>query len=229
MNLRDWFTTLPLLSQVNKYQFYIPGYTEALSLFSEVRVVMGEDWISGVPSDLQQHFYKVKFPCYFIPIFVGENCYGFVLKGFSKTTPRFCTNLLLPGCEKIKGGEIIVLVEGIKDCYIPMLACKGLPVVVIPLLTSVPSLGLLEFLRDAGCRVLYIPDSDDHVSNHKARFFELCGKAGIKSGFYELPSNGSVCAFKDYGDFFSPNLRTLVLNDAKRLRSYLQGLGGGIG
>ena len=218
MVFRDFFSALPLVNQVNPYQFYIEGYTESLRLFSDVRVVLDEGWLSGVPLDLQDYFFRVNFPCYFIPIFSGNNCYGFVVKGFRKETPRFCTNMFLPGCERIKGGEVVVLVEGLKDAYTPLLLCKDLPAVVIPMLTAVPSKELLSFFKSMGCSVLYVPDNDGYRNDHKARFYELCGKVGIMGSVFE------VSQVKDFGDFFSPVYRSAVLSEGKRLRETLKGL-----
>ena len=219
MGFRDFFSTLPLVSQVPRRQFYVKGYTEALSLFSDVRVVLNEEWMSGVPHDLLEYFYRVKFPCYFIPIFRENNCFGFVVKGFSKETPRFCTNnMLLPGCERIKGGEVVVLVEGCKDCMIPMLALKGLYAVVIPMLTAVPSREFLGFLKEMKCTVVYASDNDEYRANHTARFYELCGKIGLLCFIYDLKGS------KDFGDFFDISTRDSVLSEGKRLREVVKSL-----
>ena len=219
MDFRGFFNALPLLHQVDIYHFYIKGYTEALQNFSEVRVVLLGEWLSGVPDNLKEYFFRVGFPCYIIPIFQGSNCYGFVVKGFNKETPKFCTNMLLPGCERITGGEIVVFVEGFKDSYVPMVALKDLPVVVVPMLTSVPSKELLEALKGANCSVLFVPDADSYIGNHKARFFELCGKIGIHGDVFELGGGA-----KDFGDFFDPGLRTGVLIEGKRLREKVKSL-----
>ena len=218
MGFRDFFSALPLIGQVDSYHFYIPGYTEALKQFSEVRVVLSEEWLSGVPYDLLDYFYQTRFPCYFVPVFGGDSCFGFVLKGFGKATPRFCTNGLLPGCERVKGGELVVLVEGFKDSYIPMMVSKGLPVVVIPMLTAVPSRDLLGFLKEYKCPVVYVPDSDEHKRDHLARFYELCGKVGVVGTVFEM--NG----IKDFGDFFNPVFRSVALGEGKRLREVLRSL-----
>lgn len=218
MGFRDFFSNLPLVSQVPRQQFYVEGYTEAFSLFSDVRVVMTEEWLSGVPSDLKDYFFRVRFPCYFVPIFKGDECFGFVVKGFSKETPRFCTNMLLPGCERITGGEVVVFVEGFKDCYVPMMAVRGLPVVVVPMLTAVPSREFLGYLKDLHCSVVYVPDNDEYRRDHSARFFELCGKVGILS--HEFLASG----FKDFGDFFRRGSREAVLLEGKRLRDVIKGL-----
>jgi len=216
MDFRDFFSSLPLVSQVDPYRFYVPGYTESLKLFSDARVIMGEEWLSGMPYDLQDYAFKVQFPCYFIPIFKGSDCYGFVMKGFSKFTPRFCTNALLPGCEHITGGELIILVEGFKDAYLPMLACRNMPVVVIPMLTSVPSKELLAFLHSMGCSVLFVSDNDSHRANHLARFFELAGSVGIKASKFDLRS------LEDFGDFFLTSKRDQAVIEAHSLRDVVR-------
>jgi len=219
MGFRDFYSLLPLIDQVDPYRFYVKGYTEALKLFSGVRVVLDEGWLNGVPPDLQDYFFRVKFPCYFIPIFRDSNCFGFVVKGFQKETPRFCTNnKYLPGCERIHGGEVVVLVEGIKDSYLPFLACKGLPVVVIPMLTAIPSKDLLGFLKEMGCSLVFVPDNDVYKGDHVSRFYELCGKVGVKGFVFEL--NG----IKDFGDFFVSESRGWVLGEGKRLREMVKGM-----
>jgi hypothetical protein len=218
MGLKEFFLSLPLIDQVPINQFFVPGYTESLKLFSEVRVVLSDEWLQGVPYELQDYFYKVGFPCYFIPIFTVRSCYGFVAKGFGKHTPRFSTNMLLPGCEKITGGETVVLCEGFKDCFLPMLACKDLPVVVLPMLTAVPSKDLLSLLASYGNSVIFVPDNDDHAGNHLARFFELCGKTGVNGFQFRLSQVG------DFGDFFETELRGRALQEAKKLRSFVSSM-----
>jgi hypothetical protein len=209
------------MDQVDPYYLYIKGYTESLRLFSGVRVVLSEDWLQGVPGDLQDYFFKVKFPLYFIPIFVNRNCYGFVVKGFSKHTPRFATNLYLPGCERIKGGETVVLVEGFKDAYVPMLACRGLHAVVVPLLTAVPSVGLMGYFHSLGCRVVIVPDNDEHRGDHLGRYYEICGRERMPAGCFDLRG------LKDFGEVFdSPESKAIALAEGKRLREMLKGMEG---
>jgi hypothetical protein len=192
-------------------------------LFSEVRVVLSDEWLQGVPHDLQDYFYKVGFPCYFVPIFTGRNCFGFVAKGAGKYTPRFATNMLLPGCERLRGDgkETVVFVEGFKDAYLPMLSCKDLPVVVLPMLTAVPSESLLSLLRQYGCRVVMVPDNDDNAGNHLSRFYELCGKTGVKGSQFRLSQVG------DFGDFFRPGSREAALKEAKKFRGFISRVAAG--
>jgi hypothetical protein len=215
MSFKDVFVALPTIDQVNTSSFYIHGYSQALCLFSEVRVVYSADWLQGMSEELKAYFIKVGFPNFVVPIFRGYNCYGFVVKGFGKMTPKFCTNELLPGCERLKGGEIVVLVEGFKDCYLPMLACKGLPVVVLPMLTAVPSKELMGALKVSGCRIVSVPDNDEHVANHSARFMELCGKVQIAGTIF------NISGVKDFGGFFDPESRVQAMAEAKRLRGFI--------
>jgi hypothetical protein len=171
-----------------------------------------------VAVDLQDYFYKVGFPCYFVPIFTGRNCFGFVVKGFGKYTPRFATNMLLPGCERLRGGETVLFCEGFKDCFLPMLACRGLPVVVLPMLTAVPSREMLSLLAGYGDQIVMVPDNDDHAGDHLGRFFELCGKTRAKGFQFRLSQVG------DFGDFFNPELRVKALQEAKKLRGFISNL-----
>jgi hypothetical protein len=218
MGLKEFFLSLPLIDQVPVSQFFVPGYTESLKLFSEVRVVLSDEWLRGVPRELQDYFYKVGFPCYFVPIFTGRNCFGFVAKGFGKYTPRFSTNMLLPGCERIRGGETVIFCEGFKDCFLPMLACGDLPVVVLPMLTAVPGRDLLSLLAGYGCPVILVPDNDGHAGDHLGRFFELCGKTGARGFEFRLSQVG------DFGDFFNPVLRARALQEARKLREFVSSL-----
>jgi len=218
MGLFEFYQSLPSIESITPYQFYIKGYTEALKQFSDVRVVLSEEWLQGVPLDLRDYFYRVGFPNYFIPIFLQEDCFGFVLKGFSKETPRFGTNMLLPGCERIMPGGLVLLVEGIKDTYLPLQACRGLPVTVLPMLTAVPGRELLAWFKEHNCAVLYVPDNDDRRADHVSRFAEVCGKVGIRNSLFLLEQVG------DFGEFFETTKRIAVLEEGKRLRKLVQSL-----
>jgi hypothetical protein len=216
MPLKDIFVAIPTIDQVLVSQFYIPGYTESLRIFSEVRVVPSGDWLEGVSEIFKSYFIKVGFPCYLVPIFQGGACYGFVVKSFGKFTPRFCTNDLLPGCERLRGGEVVIFVEGFKDCFCPMLACKGLSAVVLPMLTALPGRALLGRLKSLGCRVVFVPDNDENFLDHVARFSELCGREQIGGSVFCLEG------IKDFGDFFgSLDGRAAALREAKRLRRFI--------
>jgi hypothetical protein len=216
MSLKDFFISLPTMDQVSVSRFYIPGYTESLTLFSEVRVVFSPDWLQGVSEELKAYFIKAGFPCYMVPIFRGGSCYGFVVKGHGKLTPKFCTNEMIPGCERLREGGIVVFVEGFKDAYCPMVACKGLSAVVLPMLTSLPRRAFLGWLKTLKCRVVFIPDNDDHVLDHSARFNELCGKEQVTGRVFRLDG------IKDFGTFFeSSGGRVASLQEAKRLRGFI--------
>jgi hypothetical protein len=215
VSLKDFFISLPGIDQVSRSQFYIQGYTEALGLFSEVRVVFSPDWLQEVSEELKSYFMKVGFPCYLVPIFREHNCYGFVVKGLAKLTPKFSTNELAPGCERLKRGQVVILVEGFKDCYVPMMAFRGDFVTVLPMLTSLPTKALLGMLNDLDCRVILVPDNDGHAGNHSARFSELCGKVQVRGSVFRTEG------IKDFGDFFLPEFRQTALAEARRLRRFV--------
>jgi hypothetical protein len=118
----------------------------------------------------------------------------------------------------LRGGETIIFVEGFKDAYLPMLSCSGLPVVVLPMLTGVPSKDLLSMLAQQGSQVVLVPDNDDHAGDHLARFYELCGKTGASGFQFRLSEVG------DFGDFFKPELRGKALKEAKKLRGFISQL-----
>jgi hypothetical protein len=91
-------------------------------------------------------------------------------------------------------------------------------VIVVPLLTALPGKELLQMLARMGCSAVLVPDNDEHTGNHLARFYELCGKCGIKGSSFRLSQ------VKDFGDFFNPEFRTVSLSEAKRLREFLVGV-----
>jgi hypothetical protein len=201
--LQHFYESLPSLSAVSS--FYIPGYTEALSFFSGVRVIPHSSFIEGTDMMVfKKYFFALKaLPVYFIPIFRKRKCYGFVLRGAEvKFTPRFCTNFLLPGCERIENGDIVFIVEGLKDSG-PLLM---LGVKTIPCLTSAPSVELLRWLKLKNCKVYIIPDWDEHLKEHVQVIRERLQEAGyveFRKDFFIhiLAQRGVKC---DLGDFFCP-------------------------
>jgi len=205
----DFFRSLPKISSVPFSRFYIPGYSETLlHTFSDVRVVLSQEWLSGCPAELHDYAYRTYFPTYFVPIFLGETCYGFVLRGGSvKFTPRFCTNYLLPGCESVTPGNRVVLVEGFKDAY----TLRRAGVSAIPMLGSMPPSGILGWFQSMGVSVVFVPDFDDaEVQSNQVRgFTDKAIKAKLCFRVLAFPCGGPA---GDLGDFFSAN--PLVRADA---------------
>jgi hypothetical protein len=100
-----------------------------------------------------------------------------------------------------------------------MLAMSGMDVVVLPMLSSVPSKGFLGLLHELNCGAVFVPDNDSHRGDHMASFHGLCGKHDIRGYTFQ------VSGIKDFGEFFdggSP--RAVALAEAKRLRNFVQSL-----
>jgi hypothetical protein len=149
--------------------FYIKGYTEALSFFRGVRVIPSEDFLSSCPPEFRYHFEvvdhstgtKISYPSYYVPIKVGNEHFGFVLK-----SPAF---KLTTGESWWKGFKVVnldalydprpfvILVEGIKDSYLFLKA--GLPVVCM--LTAGPSQDFLQECARLGKTVFFAGDNDE--------------------------------------------------------------------
>ena len=210
----DFFRQLPRLADTLP-GFYVPGYTESLETFSEVRVIPSAEWLSGCPAELHDYAYRTYFPTYFVPIFLGETCYGFALRGGSvKFTPRFCTNFLLPGCERVTAGCRVVLVEGFKDAY----TLRRAGVLAIPMLGSMPPSGILGWFQSMGVSVVFVPDFDDAgvQSNQVRGFTDKAAKAKLCFNVLAFPCGGPA---GDLGDFFSgsPIVRADALARAKEV------------
>jgi hypothetical protein len=197
--LLSFYQSLPSIEAVSN--FYIKGYTESLKLFSGVKVVPHSDFIES--SDAKQFsklFFAIRqLPCYFVPIFVGRSCYGFVLRSAAeKFTPRFNTSLnrYVPGCEGIQAGDTVFMCEGFKDCGpLRLLGLKA-----IPFLTAVPTLELLKWLKTLNCKVVIIPDNDTHRDTHVQQIAKRFKDSGFvnKQDWFWYPLSG----VKDTGEFF---------------------------
>jgi len=214
----DFFRSLPKISSVPFPQFYVRGYSETLlQTFSDVRVILSPEWLSGCPAEFHDYAYRVYFPAYFVPIFWGETCYGFALRGGSvKFTPRFCTNYLLPGCESVVPGCRVVLVEGFKDAY----TLRRAGALAIPMLGSMPPSGLLGWFQSLGVSVVFAPDFGEAQaqSNQVRVFTDKAARAKLRFKVMALPCGGLA---GDLGDFFNPDqpIRADALAKAKDVLS----------
>jgi hypothetical protein len=219
MDLGTLYAQLPKMDDVPVQRFYVPGYTEALRMYKGVRIVLDVSWLTGLEESLKAYFIEAGFPCYFIPICVQHDCYGFVVKSFGKRTPVFCTTFYRPNMEFVTKESVVCMVEGIKDSYILLKA--GLT--VVPTLASIPSKAVLEFYRDLGCRVVFIPDHDEHEQDFISQFQVKCSKLTPRLGRYSIFTMEGPVGL-DFGDFFKPECRLLVLANAKRLVQTVRGL-----
>lgn len=206
MDMGEFYRSLCLLE---KSDFYVRGYTEALALYTGVRVVPDISYISGLSEDHRRYFISVGFPCYFIPIINRLNsCFGYVLKGREKKTPRNCTNFLLPGTDGVYENDIVVLVEGIKDSYI----LRKIGLKAIPMLTSNPSEALLWWFRSHNNKVLFIPDNDMYLQRSVDNFVKKA--KNVKLEYYIHKIDG----VKDLGEVFdSIESKSIVLDNTRAI------------
>lgn len=212
----NFFLSLPKL-QDYKGGLYIPGYTETLGLIDGVRVIPNKGFTEQVSSFLQRYFISLEFPYYYIPIKKGKVHYGFILKGQEKKTIKWSNYHKVFNMEAIwDDRDYIFLVEGIKDAY--LLLRLNQP--VISVLTSMPSRGLLEEIKETGKKVIFIPDNDKAGSNARLRFLKLCFDVGVRGEVY------SISRVKDLGDFFDLSLRDLVYEEMREIKRRYIDVGG---
>lgn len=215
MSFLSFYQKLPTIDQ---FPFYIKGYTEALKTFKGVRVIPNASFLTDFPSQFHSFAFSTSFPSYFLPLFMGENCYGFVLKGpTKKRTPQFSTVPLLPGLNEVKPNSIVLLCEGFKDVY--LLRMMGLT--ALPILTAVPSQGVLRYLARLRCRVIFVPDNDETRETHILSFEKVISSLQTALHYSVFHITGT----KDLGGVFdSENDRTWALFNAKVLYNEVQGL-----
>ncbi len=171
----------------------------------------------------KKYFFALKgFPVYFIPIFRDRKCYGFIMRGsIEKFTPRFCTTFLNPGCERIIDGCTVFMAEGIKDVG-PLLS---LGLISVPMLTAVPNLLLLKWFKHKHCRVIIVPDCDEHTRGHIKQIAKRFKEAGFDGHNidYHISLIAAPSGYKksDLGDWYDVN--PIVHEQAKHnLRQVVQ-------
>jgi len=207
MKLNEFYNSLPTGKQSS---IYIPYYTEALTTFQGVRVVPSYEFVLELDKKYKQYFKHIQFPCYFIPIHVNNECYGFVLKALEKKTPRFYTKNYLPGLELVKPGQPVVLVEGIKDTYI----LRAAKIPCVPMLTDTISEFTFNFFQKNNCPVIYCPDNDPIQESNIKNFIKK---------FQEKGHTFKLNYVKDLGDFFGPDREKAILA-AKEVISFYRTL-----
>lgn len=212
MTLLELYSSLPTIEQVPS--FYVPGYTESLKTYTGVRVIPDPSFIDGVSKVDLTYLKSVGFPCYFIPLMLHNNCYGYVLKGREKKTPRRHTKNVFPGQTEVTENDVVCLVEGFKDSYL----LRKIGIHAIPMLTSEPCKELLTYLETYHCRLVFIPDNDQFRSNFIESFKKSISNFEIPYFIYKLDG------VKDLGDFFLPELRDLALVQAKKIRKITRAL-----
>ncbi len=214
MSFLSFYQKLPTLSQMPS--FYVPGYTESLKTFKGVRVVPDLSFLEGFPRKFMSFVQTTFFPFYFIPLYLGENVYGFTLKGTQKMTPNFTTIPILPGQSEVEPGQTVILSEGFKDVY--LFRIMGIP--ALPCLTSVPPAAVLKYLSKINCSVIFVPDNDKHQNSHILKFQKTV--ASIRCPLkYEV---FSLKGCKDLGGFFdSESERVQSLINFKVIQNLLRG------
>jgi hypothetical protein len=225
--LANFYQSLPRPGDVPG--FYIHGYTEALKYFSGVRVVPHSTFIEGTDAmQFKRYFMALKsLPVYFIPIFQERKTYGFVLKsGAVKFTPKFCTCELLPGCERVKDRDTVFMAEGIKD--VGPLLMAGYK--AVPMLTAIPSVGLLKRFKGMGCKVVIIPDCDTHLREHVKRMgqrFKEAGYEGHEKDFlFVFLDNPDGAEKHDLGEYYDPGLPgEIALGSLKKIVKTVKAIG----
>ncbi len=214
MSFLSFYQKLPSINEFSS--FYVPGYTESLKTFKGVRVIPDVSFLGGFPTQFMGFLQTTLLPLYFIPLYIGENVYGFALKGIKKMTPNFFTVPILPGQSEIESGQTVILSEGFKDVY--LFRIMGIP--ALPCLTSVPSAIVLKYLSKLNCSVLFIPDNDEHRNSHILKFQRTVSsiQAPLKYEIFNL------MGCKDLGGFFdSESERTQSLINFKVVQNQLRG------
>ncbi len=214
MSFLSFYQKLPTLNQVPS--FYIPGYTESLKTFKGVRVIPDLSFLEGFPPQFTSFLKTTFLPLYFVPLYIGENVYGFTLKGLKKMTPSFTTIPILPGQSEIKPGQTVILSEGFKDVY--LFRVMGIP--ALPCLTSIPSSAVLKYLAKIDCSVIFIPDNDEYQNKHILKFQKTVSiiQSPLKYEIFNLRG----C--KDLGGFFdSESERAQSLINFKIVQNLLEG------
>lgn len=214
MTLLEFYSSLPTLEQMPG--FYVPGYTEALKTFPGVRVIPDPSFVEGMgkADSIYLLSNQLTWPRYFIPLMLGNNCYGYVLKGREKRTPRRHTKNVFPGQTEVVSRDVVCLVEGIKDAYL----LRAIGIHCIPMLTSEPCKELLVYLETKQCQLVFIPDNDQYRDNFIESFKKSISNFEIPYFIYKLE------VVKDLGDFFLPELRDAALQNAKKIHKIVRAL-----
>lgn len=150
--------------------FYIRGYTEALAYFKGVRVIPSEEYVQSLSGDVRYLFHStnsegqsLSFPAYYVPIKMGREHYGFVIKSKGiKMTPSvsWWSGFKVTNLDALLDPRpYVVLVEGIKDAYLWLRS--GHPVVVMT--TARISKAFLEECKVRGKRWLFFAGDNDEA------------------------------------------------------------------
>ena len=202
--MRDFYTSLPTLEQVDfsKIDNLSSPYLQCFKQYKGVRVLPDESYVPTVPGPLQAFVDKVRIPCYVMPLYIKDQCYGFLLRSVHppqgdlyKMTPRFCTlPFLLPGVSDIKKGDTVYIQEGLKDSF--LLRHKGLK--TISMMSSGIGESVYKLLSQLNCKVVITPDYDEEAQwlIFVESFIKQCVKYKIPYRIHKLS------LVNDLGQFF---------------------------
>lgn len=199
LQLLELYSSLPLPSPK---LLYIPGYTEALTGVTGIRIIPTYDFTAMLPGIYRRFFDTMTYPCYYIPVKIGSAHYGFILKGIDKMTSRYSSYYPFFNMDSLLSDKpYVFLVEGIKDAGI--FIERGEP--VISILTSGISPEHAALFRQFNKCPIIIPDNDGAGKKGARRLVNRDNSLGI-SVFYV-----HVHGHKDMGNYYdSPNLRSFV-------------------
>lgn len=204
------------LPKIDQSDLYVKGYTESLKLVEGVRVVPDSCFISSVPSQYLKYFLMLEPPYYYIPVKIGRAHYGFWLKGQAKETfgiSNYYRYFNLDALEN-KNFPFIIIVEGIKDAYLPLKA--GYPTIALG--TASFSKNFLQLLKDKGKFPIFIPDSpdfDEAGRKAKEKFYKVTRELQMTSFCFSLHGH------KDLGDYFDPEYQAFVLESFTKIKNYV--------
>lgn len=182
--------------------FYLPGYTEALSYVQGVKVIPSYEFAKEMPYPYNGVIATIPFPCYYIPIKLGKAHYGFICKSYDKQTPRYSTYYPFFNLDALLDHRSYVfVVEGVKDAGIFLE--RGEP--VISMLTSGMGKDHAKMFVEFKKTPIFLPDNDSpgragvrEFCSHHAKRLKLAPCVVLASGH------------KDMGDYYLPDKRLFV-------------------
>jgi hypothetical protein len=214
--MKEFYLSLPDQKQ---FSFFVPYYTPILQKFDYVRIVPDQTFVKGfVDSEYENAFFKVDYPCYYIPIKKDNVHWGFILKGQGKHTPSYTNWVRCFNFDSLFGpDQYVCLVEGMKDAGI--FIEYGLP--VLSYLTSYPGKDLIDLIVKMGKYIIFCPDGDLAGQNAQIKFKKNMHDLGYDN-YYVHQMVGDA---KDFGDYYKPELTEYVLMNFQNVKNILRSLG----
>lgn len=208
MTLQNFYLSLLSMDDVEG-RFYVQGYTETLKLIDGVRVVPNSYFSDEAPSRFKEWMFdKVTPPYYYIPIKIGREHYGFILKSQDKMTVHYSSYYNVFNLEAVEDKkDYLFLVEGIKDAY--LLLRDGYS--VVSMLTASVAGGFLEYIGSKYKKIIVVLDNDETGHRSAIKFREKAKKFKLNL-VVDIPKD-----FKDMGDWFDIDKREVVERFYSRL------------